>query len=307
MDKLSAVIESLTKPRYEEDSIDRLNYHVTTLILLLAAFAIIAKEYGGDPIQCWLPAELASQKSWEQYAEGYCFVENTYYIPLEQNIPQSVKHREEKMITYYQWVPFTLMLQAFSFVIPHVFWRMLNWTSNIQTRAVISMADSVRQMNPCGAEANNIVDSIAYHIYHVTKSTKHLKKILQKSNLLVILTRIFTESYLSTIYLITKLLFVGNAIIQFWIVSLYLGGNGYELTKALLKRQTWKNTGLFPRVTMCDFKQPKKVMTCHYIEMFIKRFIGDTTLVLRLVMQNAGELIASNIAARLFDILVDEW
>uniref|UniRef100_A0A1I8ELH1 Innexin n=1 Tax=Wuchereria bancrofti TaxID=6293 RepID=A0A1I8ELH1_WUCBA len=102
MDKLSIVIESLTKPRYEEDSVDRLNYHVTTLILLIAAFTIIAKEYGGDPIQCWLPAELASQKSWEQYAEDYCFVENTYYIPLEQNMPQSEKHRDERLITYYQ-------------------------------------------------------------------------------------------------------------------------------------------------------------------------------------------------------------
>ncbi|VDO16263.1 unnamed protein product [Brugia timori] len=43
MDKLSIVIESLTKPRYEEDFVDRLNYHITTLILLIAAFTIIAK------------------------------------------------------------------------------------------------------------------------------------------------------------------------------------------------------------------------------------------------------------------------
>ncbi|VDP16939.1 unnamed protein product [Onchocerca flexuosa] len=397
MDKLSIVIESLTKPRYEEDSIDRLNYHVTTFILLLAAFTIIAKirncvlqEYGGDPIQCWLPAELASQKSWEQYAEGYCFVENTYYIPLEQNIPQSAKHRDEKLITYYQWVPFTLMLQAMSFVLPHVFWRMLNWTSNVQTRAVISMADSVRQMDPCSDEAHDTVDAIASHIYHADKSTKRLHKILKNYNLLTIFARIFKQSYLSTIYIITKLLFVTNATVQFWIVSLYLGGNGYELTKALMKQQTWQNTGLFPRVTMCDFKiramgnihhhtiqcvlmanmfnekiyialwwwllvvitvtiinllywlyvlnsitssyrflielvklgvslqlnfgidvgfttvsspqQPQEKMTNNLIQQFAEQFAGDTTLVLRLVTQNASELVASNIAARLFDI-----
>lgn len=50
MDKLSIVIESLTKPRYEEDSIDRLNYHVTTFILLLAAFTIIAKVHDNSKI-----------------------------------------------------------------------------------------------------------------------------------------------------------------------------------------------------------------------------------------------------------------
>ncbi|EJD74146.1 hypothetical protein LOAG_18497 [Loa loa] len=372
MDKLSIVIESLTKPRYEEDSIDRLNYHVTTLILLVAAFTIIAKEYGGDPIQCWLPAQLASQKSWEQYAEDYCFVENTYYIPLDQEMPQNEKYREEKLITYYQWVPFTLILQAMFFIIPHVFWRMLNWTSNVQTRAVISMADSVRQMDPCNDEANDIMDSIANHIYYADKSTKQLPKILQNSNLLVIFTRILTHSYLSTIYLITKLLFIANATVQFWIVSLYLGGNGYDLTKALVRQQTWQNTGLFPRVTMCDFKirvmgnvhrhtiqcvlmanmfnekiyialwwwllivitltvinlfywiyvlnsitssyrfliglvrlgQPQEKMTDHLTQLFAEQFIGDTTLVLRLVTQNASELVASNIAARLFDIFV---
>ncbi|CAG9538363.1 unnamed protein product [Cercopithifilaria johnstoni] len=370
MDKLSIVIESLTKPRYEEDSIDRLNYHITTFILLIAAFTIIAKEYGGDPIQCWLPAELASQKSWEQYAEDYCFIENTYYIPLEQNMPQSDKHRDEKLITYYQWVPFTLMLQAMLFIIPHIFWRMLNWTSNVQTRAVISMTDSVRHMDPCSDEAHDTVDAIASHIYHADKSTKHLHKILQNSNLLVIFTRTFTQSYLSTIYLITKLLFITNATVQFWLVSLYLGGNGYDLTKALIKQQTWQSTGLFPRVTMCDFKirvmgnvhhhtiqcvlmanmfnekiyialwwwlliiiiltainflywlyvlnsitssyrflirlvrlgQPQEEMTSHLTQMFVEQFVGDTTLVLRLVTQNTSELVASNVAARLFDI-----
>ncbi|KAK6107282.1 Innexin family protein [Brugia pahangi] len=370
MDKLSIVIESLTKPRYEEDFVDRLNYHITTLILLIAAFTIIAKEYGGDPIQCWLPAELASQKSWEQYAEDYCFVENTYYIPLEQNMPQSEKHRDERLITYYQWVPFTLLLQAMLFVIPHVFWRMLNWTSNVQTRAVISMADSVRQMDPCSDEARDTVNAIASHIYHAEKSTKHLHKILQNSNLLVIFTRMFTQSYLSTVYLITKLLFVANATVQFWIVSLYLGGNGYDLTRALLRQETWQNTGLFPRVTMCDFKirvmgnvhrhtiqcvlmanmfnekiyvalwwwflavitltvvnffywiytlnsvtsshqfliglvtlgQPQEKMTNHLMQLFVEQFVGDTVLVLRLVTQNASELVASSITARLFDI-----
>lgn len=43
MDQLGKLIESLTKPRYEEDTIDRLNYHLTTIILLAAAFTIIAK------------------------------------------------------------------------------------------------------------------------------------------------------------------------------------------------------------------------------------------------------------------------
>uniref|UniRef100_A0A1I8ELG8 Innexin n=1 Tax=Wuchereria bancrofti TaxID=6293 RepID=A0A1I8ELG8_WUCBA len=164
---------------------------------------------------------------------------------------------------------------------------------------------------------------------------------------------------------------------QFWIVSLYLGGNGYDLTRALLRQQTWQSTGLFPRVTMCDFKirvmgnvhrhtiqcvlmanmfnekiyvalwwwllavitltvvnffywiytlnsvtsshqflirlvtlgvslvpQPQKEVASHFMQLFAEQFVGDTVLVLRLVAQNASELVASSIAARLFDIFV---
>lgn len=43
-------------------------------------------------------------------------------------------------------------------------------------------------------------------------------------------------------------------------------------------------------------------MTSNLIQQFAEQFVGDTTLVLRLVTQNASELVASNIAARLFDI-----
>lgn len=38
------------------------------------------------------------------------------------------------------------------------------------------------------------------------------------------------------------------------ILSAYLGSSGYDLTKALLEQRSWQTTGLFPRVTMCDFK-----------------------------------------------------
>ncbi|VDK79577.1 unnamed protein product [Litomosoides sigmodontis] len=312
------------------------------------------KEYGGDPIQCWLPAELASQKSWEQYAENYCFVENTYYIPLDQNVPQNEKHldtiyvdaassaiRNTSYLLENAQLDFNSILQEM--VIFNENKARTSLLADVQTRAVISMTDSVRQMDPYSDEAHDTVDAIASHIYHADKSTKHLHKI-QNSNLVPIWkARIFTQSYLSIIYLITKLLFVTNATVQFWLVSLYLGGNGYDLTKALIKQQTWQSTGLFPRVTMCDFKeksdelaensdpcygqrtpphysmrpdgkyaeredihrslvQPHEAMTSHLTQLFVEQFAGDTALVLRLVTQNASEIVASSVAARLFDI-----
>jgi hypothetical protein len=59
----------------------------------------------------------------------YCWVENTYWLPFEEQIPEKYAERDRKMINYYQWVPFVLALQALFFNLPHFFWRMLNYLS----------------------------------------------------------------------------------------------------------------------------------------------------------------------------------
>ncbi len=70
------------------------------------------------------------QGGWEQYVENYCFVENTYWLPMEQR-PSSIPHaeRSDMELQYYQWVPFVLALQALLFYMPRLVWRMLNWAT----------------------------------------------------------------------------------------------------------------------------------------------------------------------------------
>ena len=34
----------------------------------------------------------------EQYSENYCFVQNTYFLPLNHYIPQDIEQREEREI-----------------------------------------------------------------------------------------------------------------------------------------------------------------------------------------------------------------
>lgn len=36
--------------------------------------------------------------AWEQYSENYCFVQNTYFLPLTHYIPQDIAQREEREI-----------------------------------------------------------------------------------------------------------------------------------------------------------------------------------------------------------------
>jgi hypothetical protein len=43
----------LVKHEPVADSVDWLNYYVSSLMLIFAAVAISAKQYFGNPIQCW--------------------------------------------------------------------------------------------------------------------------------------------------------------------------------------------------------------------------------------------------------------
>lgn len=65
------------------------------------------------------------------YVQTYCWVTNTYYLPPHESLGLS-SHRRSKetmKISYYQWVPFILMGQAFMFILPSMIWWRLRHLS----------------------------------------------------------------------------------------------------------------------------------------------------------------------------------
>jgi innexin len=60
---------SAIKPRKDDTMVDRLNYYYSAVIIIVLAITLTAKQYVGQPIQCWVPSEFS--KAWEQYAENY--------------------------------------------------------------------------------------------------------------------------------------------------------------------------------------------------------------------------------------------
>jgi len=260
MEKLDKLLSSLMQTRYEEDSIDRLNYKITTYIFIAASLTLTGKSYfGGKHMQCWSPAQF--RDAWNEYVDDYCYVESTYWLPKSEDVPADPLDREARKLSYYQWVPFMLALQALMFYAPHVFWRMLNWLSGVQVRAVITMAATTTTIDPRDEKMLKTVKMVAHHL----KSGLELSSkdaLSANGNPLSLSTRMIcacSRSYISCTYLFTKLLFILNCILQFYLLNVFLGINddslwGLTYLSNLFNGVHWEATGHFPRVTMCDFE-----------------------------------------------------
>ena len=74
-----------------DDWIDRLNHNYTVTLLILFSLTVMTSQYVGDPIHCWTPAEF--EGAWVAYAKSYCWIKNTYFLPINDEIPVDIATR----------------------------------------------------------------------------------------------------------------------------------------------------------------------------------------------------------------------
>uniref|UniRef100_A0A914D1Q7 Innexin n=1 Tax=Acrobeloides nanus TaxID=290746 RepID=A0A914D1Q7_9BILA len=140
MDKKIKEFVSKIKKEHDDDVVDRANYATTVYLLGFFAMLIMAKQYVGEPLQCWIPAEYKDQ--WEKYIESYCFIENTYYG--NGTIPEK-QMRSQNELRYYQWVPYILAAQALICYAPKFIHKMLYSFSDLRVNDIVGMVYSERK------------------------------------------------------------------------------------------------------------------------------------------------------------------
>ena len=95
-------------------------YIPTKLVFILCSVIVLQCLSHHTPPFCLFPPG-----SHTKYATSFCWVRNTYYVPLDERLPKPDEPREH-VIPYYQWVPFILLIQALFFYLPSAFWHGLN-------------------------------------------------------------------------------------------------------------------------------------------------------------------------------------
>ncbi|KAI0223079.1 Innexin-19 [Lamellibrachia satsuma] len=135
------VLLSKSKWSKDDDFADRLSCRYSVVILAVLAASISLSDVVREPISCWAPAHFAD--SHEKYANSYCWVRNTYYLPWNDEIPRP--HEERQTIPYYQWVPFILLGQALFFYLPTLIWHNFNSKAGIDADNILDTAHKLRK------------------------------------------------------------------------------------------------------------------------------------------------------------------
>nr|CAD2188817.1 unnamed protein product [Meloidogyne enterolobii] len=241
----------------DRDFVDRLHSYFTTNLLIGLSILISFKQFGGKPIECLVPDIFSG--AWEQYAENYCWAQDTYFVAPSTFVENISKiDRGQRRISYYQWVPFFLLLEAACFRLPYLLWSYMSGHSGIKISEIIKMSSDPNNIKPEIRKAN--IRAMTLHLQGALRFHKHLKKHQIRPHRIVRLFNLpYSASYVTVIYLLTKFCYLFNVSSQLLIMNSFLETSkysfyGFGALLDLLNGTTWEQSGVFPRVSLCDFE-----------------------------------------------------
>jgi hypothetical protein len=255
---VDALKRVITSNRVEDDdSADRLSRRYTVGLLIMFFILVSSSQYVGSPITCWSPGHFSG--AMVSYTNNICWIANTYYVPTDESLPNPTEPRKY-MINYYQWVPFILALMALFFYLPFIFWRLMSKSSGLDAKSVMKI---VYSMDAASNESRDkvmkntvrLIDrAIDYHRDYYDMSL--FGRIRRQVNRCCLPPN-RSGYYISVLYIFIKLLYIGNVMLQFFILNSFMipgfGLFGVQVIQDLIKGKSFWESPRFPRVTMCDF------------------------------------------------------
>lgn len=142
LDTINKVLPGLQSKK-NDDVVDRLSNRYTVILLLVFASLVGFYQLTGRPIVCWAPVHFTGSHT--SYANSYCWVRNTYYLPFEEDVPRVGEERQ--MVVYYQWIPIILLAQALLFYMPSVVWHGLNSKAGVDSDNILAAAHLLTKAN----------------------------------------------------------------------------------------------------------------------------------------------------------------
>ncbi|GAB1602510.1 innexin unc-9-like [Argonauta hians] len=235
----------------DDDFTDKLNHIYTVTVLLIFTVVVSSGTYIKRGISCWRPEILP--KSEREFIETSCWIGKLYYIPDDGSLSEI---EEASIIHYYLWIPIILIFQAFLFKAPNYFWLMLHRTSGLNVDKLVQISNDVILKSE--SERYRYVKEIGSYLHKWISVNRKLEtRKLALSQKVMINLQTFTinkhrGTYLSGIYLTSKVWYVANAVVQYFLISYFLKNEFISYGSKHIQ-----NTNLtahyFPRTAYCVF------------------------------------------------------
>lgn len=240
----------------DDTAIHQLNRLYCVLVLIILTILVSAKQYVGEPISCWCPAEF--QKTWVAYTNTYCWIKNTYYVPFDTTIPEKYEEREDNEVLYYQWVPLIFAFQALFFFLPRMVWKHFCGFSGLNIKNVLNMANDATYMSP-----KNRKEQMEYMASYMDKwieirdcdTSRHRRVAAIKDKLRG--RGLHNGNFLAFLFTFVGILYATNSLAQIFVVDSFMGNDfrrlGYDFFYTLARKEKWQFLSRFPRIAFCDF------------------------------------------------------
>ncbi|CAH1784827.1 unnamed protein product [Owenia fusiformis] len=263
MDKLVGLFSSVGRIelRQDQDAVDRFNYRYTVVILSIFTLIVTTSHYVGDPITCWTPAHFTGQMV--HYTDDWCWIKGTYYHPMKEHIPRVGEPREFD-VNYYQWIPLFLMVQALLFYSPSVVWHTFNSRTGIDINKVITAASTLGEVVLEKRETtlkhlvryiDNYLDKHRDRTAEASRIVRLQRFLAEKCCMICVGKR--TGSFIWVLYMLVKILYIGNVIGQLLAINSFIGMKhhlyGLGIFLNLASGKDWEESPVFPRITLCSF------------------------------------------------------
>jgi len=277
-DTILKLSRSLVKIDTNNDfSSDEIHYQITFTILIISAIASTSLQFYADPIQCIQPAQFTD--GYTSFARTLCWLNNTYFYPQTYTrLPMNKNERLQHTLRYYQWLPFVYLIQAFFFLLPHLIWISFYKRNGLNPGTMVNLG---KKFDDKPDISHRIAIEIERYLM-CRQLAQRKKKLLLRHNVnqnedisssTLLLPHIsfrirYHSYYLVILYLIIKLLYIINIIVQVLILNVILStGNygffrfGFDTLKYLFQSSlreriselSYQHQQLFPFVTLCDF------------------------------------------------------
>jgi hypothetical protein len=281
-DAILKLSRSLIKIDTNKDFLsDQFHYQVTFTILVISAFASTSLQFYADPIQCIQPAQFTD--GYTSFARTLCWLNNTYFYPqTDTRLTMSKTERLQHTLHYYQWLPFVYLIQAFFFLLPHLIWISFYKRNGLNPGLLVDLGEKFDTNSKKNPEIPVRISKEIERYLMCRQLAQCKKKLVFQNNLNqssdtsaspLILPNIsirvrYHTYYLVTLYLIIKLIFILNIILQVLVLNIILStGNygffrfGFDTMKYVFQSSlrerisnlSYKHQQLFPFVTLCDF------------------------------------------------------